>query len=576
MPGLRPAADRTRGLLTSGKRARTRLALLAGGLAVALAGCGGGGQMALNWSGRVVVTTAGYRVPADPPAPAGTAVLTQRGSAGRVGWNSDETVLNDRNVNAADFGKLVAYPVDGKIYSQPLFVPGLRADGRVHNVVIVATEADSVYAFDADATGPPPAPLWHTSFLVHGAVPVQAAGDLTCTSIAPTVGITGTPVIDPATGTMYLIATMKVNGQIVDYLHALNIATGRDRMPPVEISASVRGTGLGSANGVVSFSASLEQQHMGLLLDNGVVYAGFSSYCGHVPYHGWVLGYQASDLHRVVVYNDSRDSWGGGIWQSATGLAADPAGNIYFITGNGPFDLNKGGPDAGDTLLEMRPEHGTLAIVQYFTPFYQACLAEKDQDFGSGSPLLLPKEIIAIGKEGAISVVSRADFGGYHTIHHPCAHMYETDVDHVIQDLPPQTAVGGIWSAETTWTGPSGQYVYTAGQADHLKAWRLVNGKLTAPASRAHETLVYPGGIPVGSSDGGNPATAIVWMLDQEKGPALRAYSASNVADELYNTQQDPGRDAIPGYDNFCVPTVADGRVFVGTTGELLIYGLLH
>jgi hypothetical protein len=149
-------------------------------------------------------------------------------------------------------------------------------------------------------------------------------------------------------------------------------------------------------------------------------------------------------------------------------------------------------------------------------------------------------------------------------------------VDHVIQDLPPQTAVGGIWSAETTWTGPSGQYVYTAGQADHLKAWRLVNGKLTAPASRAHETLVYPGGIPVGSSDGGNPATAIVWMLDQEKGPALRAYSASNVADELYNTQQDPGRDAIPGYDNFCVPTVADGRVFVGTTGELLIYGLLH
>jgi hypothetical protein len=538
----------------------------------------GGQPAALNWSGRVQVTTAAYRVPGAAPAPAGTAVLTQRGSSSRVGWNSDETVLNDHDVNAADFGKVLAYPVDGKIYAQPLFVPGLRVDGRVHNVVIVVTERDSVYAFDADATGTPPAPLWHTSFLVHGAVPVQAANDLTCTSIAPTVGITGTPVIDTATGTMYLIATTKVNGQIVDYLHALNISTGRDRMPPVQIKASVHGHGLGSSGGVVPFSAKLEQQHLGLLLDHGVVYAGFASYCGHVPYHGWVLGYRASDLRQTVVYNDSRDSWGAGIWQSATGLAADAAGNIYFITGNGPFDLNKGGQDAGDTVLEMRPAHGTLAVVQYFTPFYQVCLAQKDQDFGSGAPLLLPKEIIAIGKEGAIEVISRSSFGGYHTISDPCAHMSRTSVDHVIQELPPQTAVGGIWSAETTWTGRSGrQYVYTAGEADHVRAWRLVNGKLVSPAaSRAHETLVYPGGIPVGSSDGSRPSSAIVWIMDKEKGPALRAYSATNLGDELYNTGQNAQRDAIPGYDNFCVPTVADGRVFVGTTGELLIYGLLN
>jgi hypothetical protein len=548
-----------------------------GVLAVGLAASCSNGAPNLNWSGRVVVTAAAYQVPGSQAAPASTAVLTQRGSASRVGWNSDETTLNQHNVNASDFGKRVAYPVDGKIYAQPLFVPGLRVDGRVHNVVIVATEADSVYAFDADAAGAPPAPLWHTSFLVHGAVAVNAANDLTCTSIAPTVGITGTPVIDPATDTMYLIATMKVNGQIVDYLHALSITTGRDRMRPVQIQASVHGTGMGSTKGIITFSAFREQQHMGLLLDHGVVYAGFSSYCGHVPYHGWVLGYQASDLHQVVVYNDTRNSWGGGIWQSATGLAADAAGNIYFITGNGPFDLNAGGPDAGDTVLEMRPGHGTLAVVQYFTPFYQACLAEKDQDYGSGAPLLLPNEIIAIGKEGAIAVINRSGFGGYHTIRHPCSHMNETDVDHVIQELPPQTAVGGIWSAETTWTGPSGQYVYTAGQADHLKAWHLVNGKLVGHwTSRAHESLVYPGGIPVGSSDGGNPASAIVWILDQEHGPALRAYSASNVSDELYNTQQDAARDGIPGYDNFCVPTVADGHVFVGTTGELLIYGLLH
>jgi hypothetical protein len=535
-----------------------------------------GGTPALNWSGRVQVTTAAYRVPGGAAAPADTAVLTQRGSNSRVGWNSDETVLNDRNVNVKDFGRQVAYPVDGKIYSQPLFVPGLRVDGRVHNVVIVTTENDSVYAFDADAVGAPPAPLWHTSFLVHGAVPVPDAS-LACTSITPAFGITGTPVIDAATQTMYVVATMKVHGQVVDYLHALNITTGRDRMPPVQIGASVRGTGAGSSHGVVAFSPRLEQQHMALLLDHGVVYIGFASYCDRMPWHGWILGYQASDLRRVVVFNATPDGWGGGLWQSATGLAADRAGHLYFITADGTYDLNRGGPDVSDSVLETQPEKGTLAIVHYFTPFYQVCLEDNDQDYGSGAPLLLPKEIIAIGKEGAIAVINRAHFGGYHQIRHPCAHINRTNVDHVIQELPPNTVNGGVWSAETTWTGPSGQYVYTAGQADHLKAWRLVNGKLVSPpASQAPEKMVYPGGIPVGSSDGSDPSTAIVWIMDQEKGPALRAYSASNLADELYNTQQDPHRDAIPGYDNFCVPTVADGHVFVGTTGELLIYGLLH
>lgn len=529
-----------------------------------------------NWSGHVQVTAAGYTVRGGPPAPAATAVLTQRGNASRVGWNNDETVLNDHDVKAGSFGRRVSYPVDGKIYSQPLFVPGLHIDGGVHNVVIVTTERDSIYAFDADATGAAPAPLWHTSFLVHGARPVRAVGDLTCTSITPTVGITGTPVIDAATGTLYVIATMVVNGTIEDYLHAIGIATGRDRRRPVLITAQVNGHGIGADGGVIKFDARLEQQHMGLLLDNGVVYAGFASYCGRQPYHGWVLGYRASDLHQAVVYNDTRDSWGGGIWQSATGLAADAAGNIYFITGNGPFDLASGGVDAGDTVLEMRPAHGTLVVVDYFSPFYQSCLADKDQDYGSGAPLLLGREIIAVGKEGAIEVINRASFGGYHTIRNPCQHMDRTDVDHVIQDLPPQTAVGGIWSAETSWAGPSGQYVYTAGQADHLRGWRLVNGKLATPsASHASETMDYPGGIPVGSSDGGRASTAIVWILDDEDGPALRAYNASNLADELWNSRQDKRHDAIPGYDNFCVPTVADGRVFVGTSGELIIYGLL-
>jgi hypothetical protein len=559
---------------------RNAIVLAAVVLAVALTACQGAAPdpaLTGNWSGHVQVTAAAYTVRGGPPAPAGTAVLTQRGSASRVGWNDDETILNDHDVNRAGFGRRVAYPVDGKIYSQPLFVPGLRIDGSVHNVVIVTTERDSVYAFDADATGPAPAPLWHTSFLVHGARPAGSTHDLNCTSIAPTFGITGTPVIDAATGTLYVVATMVAGGRVVDYLHAIDIATGHDRMRPVLITAQAPGHGLGSRHGVITFDPRMEQQHMALLLDHGVVYAGFASYCDLDPFHGWILGYQASTLRRVVVYNSTPDGSNGGVWQSGTGLAANAAGDLIFITGDGTFDLNRGGPDSSDSVLEMRPEHGSLAVAASFTPYYQACLSDKDQDFGSGAPLLLPGEIIAIGKEGAIDVLSRSDFGGYHTIPDPCAHMNRTDVDHIVQVLPPQTVTGGVWSAETTWTGPAGQYVYTAGEADHLRAWRLVNGRLVTPsASRAPETMAYPGGIPVGSSDGSKAASAIVWILDDEQGPALRAYDASNLADELWNSRMDQSRDGIPGYDNFCVPTVTDGLVFVGTSGELIVYGLLH
>lgn len=559
--------------MTRSRLTRLGLVTLTAGLVTS---CSSASGAAPNWSGHAVVSPPAYRIPADPAAPPDTELLTQRGSNSRVGWNGHETILNDHDVNVASFGKLVSYPVDGKIYAQPLFLPGLRVDGRRHNVVIVATEADSVYAFDADATGPAPVPLWHTSFLVNGAIPVPDKA-LACDSVVPGFGITGTPVIDRDTGTLYVVAAMDAAGTIVDYLHAIDITTGRDRMRPVLISASVRGTGMGSAHGVVAFSAREEQQHAALLLDHGVVYAAFASYCDRNPFHGWILGYQAGNLHQAVVYNTSPDGVSGGVWQAATGPAATKSGDLVFITGDGTFDLASGGRDASDSVLEMKPSHGTLVVRDYYTPFFQACLGDKDQDFGSGAPLLLPKEIIAIGKEGAFDVLSRSSFGGYTTIPHPCSHMNDTHVDHIVQETPPQTVRGGVWSAETTWTGPAGQYVYVAGEADHLKAWPLVNGRIAAkPASQAAQAMVYPGGIPVGSSDGGKPASAIVWILDQENGPALRAYSASNLADELYSTTQDPGRDAIPGYDNFTLPAIADGRVFVGTSGELLVYGLLR
>lgn len=546
---------------------------------VAVAACTPAGQSSAlgpdPGPGSGVAVRAAHPVHGGPPAPAGTAVYTQRGGNSRVGWNYHETVLNTGNVTVTGFGRRISYPVDGKIYAQPLFVPGLRIDGGVHNVVIVATERDSVYAFDADATGPAPAPLWHASFLVHGATPVPSVGTLHCDSIVPTFGITGTPVIDRATGTLYLVAVTKEGRAVVDRLHALSIATGRDRMTPVVLRASVPQTGPGH-HGAVAFRAAAEQQHMALLLSGGVVYAGFASYCDRFPSDGWILGYLASDLRRVTVYNAAPDGYGAGIWQSATGIAADSAGDLFVMTANGTFDLASGGPDGADSVLELHQDAGTLRVKDYFTPFYQSCLNDHDQDLGSGAPLLLPHELLVVGKEGAIDVLNRAHLGGYHTIPDPCAHMNLTTIDQVIQELPPQTVAGGIWGTETYWQGAAGGYVYIAGEADRLSAWRLVHGKLVAPrASHAPEKLTYPGGIPVGSSDGPDPRTAIVWILDQENGPALRAYSAANLAHELYNTQQDPRRDAISGYDNFTLPTVAGGRVFVGASGELVIYGLL-
>lgn len=508
-------------------------------------------------------------------APASSAYLTQRGSASRQGWNARETTLKTSNVNSTHFGKHVSYPVDGKIFAQPLYVPNLRVRGITYNVVIVATEHDSVYAFDADARTPQP-PLWFISFLTGGARPVSATSDVACNNIAPEVGITGTPVIDPATGTLYVVAATHEGSQLVYRLHAIEITSGHEKMAPTLIQASVPA---GQGHDKVTFEAAVEQEHMGLLLLNGVVYTAFASYCGKFFYHGWILGYHAADLRQSVVYNVTPGAWGGGLWESATGLVADQSGDIYVATGNGEYDLNSGGQDAADSLLRLRPVNGTLQIVDAFTPFNQLCLKQHDLDLGSGAPFLLPDspDIVVAGKEGRVYVVDRNHMGGYHTISDPCSDLSRTDIDQVAQELPPQTIQGGAWSTASYWNGPTGAYLYTAGVADHLKAWRVSAGKLSStPASQAPEALSYPGGEPVVSSNGSQPGSGIVWILNNDNGPVLRAYDASNLAHELYTSQQNASRDSLPAYNTFSVPTVANGQVFVGAGANLVIFGLLN
>jgi hypothetical protein len=541
-------------------------------------------------------TTAGPTpAPAAPPAsgsaaaPANTAVLTQKGDPARSGWNRHETVLTQADVNSADFGRRTTYPVDGAIYAQPLFVPGVSVAGGRHNVVVVATEHDSVYAFDADATGPAHAPLWHRTLLPPGARPVSAANDVTCTAIAPEVGITGTPVIDPATGTLYVAATTKDSDGLAFRLYALDLRTGADRVPPTRIAATVPGTAPDAVHGTVSFDARYEQQRMGLLLLGGVVYVAFASYCDQDPSHGWILGYRASDLTPTMVYNDSPNKGtsgkrpgGSGLWESETGLTADSAGDIYVVSGNGPFDLDTGGANAGNSLLRFVPDGGTLRLADYFAPFHQSCLNDHDQDLGSGAPLLLPQfgEVLFVGKEGRIYLTRADHLGGNQPLTMTCAQARGiVGVDRIVQELPNDTVQGGVWGSETYWTGGGQTYLYTAGVADHLRAWRLTPGGTMAVPSvgQASEALAYPGGVPVLSSAGDTPGTAILWIVGMgDAGPALRAYDPANLGHELYASDLNKARDGLTGYANFTVPTVAAGRVFVGTKSSLVVFGPLH
>lgn len=515
-------------------------------------------------------------------------VLTYKNDTWRTGQNAQEILLTVHNVNTSSFGKRMTYPVDGRVYAQPLFVPHLRIHGAVHNVIFVATEHDSVYAFDADNVSDT-RPLWQSSFIAPPDVVPESDNDAYCPNIGgPDIGITGTPVIDLQTKTLYVVAVTKEHGQFFSRLHALDITTGQERPhSPVTIMATVPGAGYSppyhSVDGKISFTPQRENQRAALLLLHHIVYIAWGSHCDNPPYFGWLMGYDATTLHQMSVYASTPDQQGGGIWQSGAGLAADPEGNIYLETGEADFTLNMGGHDAGDAVLKLSTQHG-LRVVDYFTPFNQYCLSKTNMDLGSAGPLLLPNapEVIASSKEGRIYVLNRTHLGGYHTVAMPCSQTSRTDVDQVMQEFPPNTAAGGVWGSPAYWHGPSGDYLYVSGMlANTIKAYQLTNGLLSpTPSSQSslvpgsNGSPVHVAGNPVVSCNGQKPGTGIVWLIDQHG--LLRAYDAANLAHELYTSAQNPHRDALGDAVKFSVPTVANGEVFVGTTTSLLIYGLLH
>jgi hypothetical protein len=511
-------------------------------------------------------------------------VTTWRYDNTRAGENSNETVLTPANVRSATFGKVFSYGVDGYVYAQPLYVSALNIGGKVHNVVFVATEHDSVYAFDADQN----LQLWKASLLdaAHGATTGATtipSANLGTNDIVPEIGITGTPVIDTSTKTLYVVSQTLEKGTYVTRLHALNILTGNEMSgSPVAINGSVPGKGVGSVNGVVAFNPEWELNRTGLLLFDGNVYVAFGAHGDNGPYHGWLFSFDTSPLRQIARFNTSPNGRGNGIWHSGAALAADMVNGVprlFFVTGNF-FSTGTGSPNPtypytgsqnySNAIVRMDITNGALQVSDEWTPFNQEQLSDSDEDQTSGGILLLPDqaggtvhELIQVGKNGRIEVLNRDDLGGFNTSY-----------NNIAQEITGQ--IKGLWSTPAYWNGN----VYFWGNGDTLKQFSLRNGDLSkAPTAKASVVSAFPGASPVISSNG--TTNGILWAVRSDgyrtNAPAiLYAYNPLNVgAGPYYTSTDNSARDSAGRAVKFVVPMITNGKVYVGAQKEVDVYGLL-
>jgi uncharacterized protein (TIGR03437 family) len=483
-------------------------------------------------------------------------VLTYHNDLSRTGQNLNETQLTPASVSSGHFGRLFTYAVDGQVYAQPLYMPGVAIPGQgIHNVIFVVTEHDSVYAFDADnslAT-----PLWHVSFLnpAQGVMTASAA-DLGCASITPEIGITGTPVIDPASGTLYVVAMTEPSSDNFEHqLHALDVATGAEKPgSPVEIQASA--PGLADGITTVQFKPGLYKQRSGLLLLNGVVYTAWSSHCDSGNYHGWIIGYDASTFQQVAVYTDTPNWSAGAFWQGGAAPAADASGNIYVVSANGTFDVNTGGSDLGESILKLSTGNG-LSMVDYFTPYNADELSEKDIDLGSSGALLLPDGIgssthphllVSGSKAGTVYLVDRDNLG----------HFQPQADTQIVQSLV--GAVGPLFGIPVYFNNT----VYFSAANDQVKAFSLQDGLLSVPpVSASGSTFAGQGSVPSISANGA--ANGILWTVDLAS--QLHAFDAADLSHQLY-------QGSVSSPVKFATPTIANGKVYVGTLSSVDVFGL--
>ncbi|HEV2305101.1 MAG TPA: chitobiase/beta-hexosaminidase C-terminal domain-containing protein, partial [Candidatus Acidoferrales bacterium] len=522
-------------------------------------------------------------------ASAQTAVLTTHNDNSRDGQDTTETILTTSNVNTAQFGKLFSLPVDGQVYAQPLYVPGVTINGTVHNVLIVATENDSIYAFDADSNIG--VPLWHASLIdtAHGANPGETPvswATLNCTDLQPQIGITSTPVIDTTTNTIYVEAKSTDGTNYYNRLHSLDLLTGNEKSSgPVVITATVSGSGAGSTNGQITFDPLHQLNRPGLLLQNGTIYIGFAGHCDLPPYHGWLFAYDEATLSQKSFYITTPNGSDGGIWMSGAGISADSSGNIYVPTGNGTFDTTPvPPPDTGDSILKFGTTNQILNLLDYFTPFNQATLSSQDKDLGSGGVLLLPDQsgtyphlLVQAGKEGRVYVLNRDQLTTNNT--HYCSGCAS---DTNIVEETGAGAVGHVFDSPAYWN--NNIYLWASGST--LKQIPISNGLPNfANMVSNSTTFAFPGATPSISSNGTVAGTAILWAIDSSQygspgpgpGPAvLHAYDATNISKELWNSGQAANnRDQAGNAVKFTVPTISNGKVYIGTSAEVDVYGLL-
>lgn len=533
------------------------------GLYTAPASAGSHTIMAISSTNTTVSASAQVTVVA--PDFGSVSVLTYHNDGQRTGLNPNETILTPSNVNASSFGKQFSYPVDGQVYAQPLFVSSLsNIAGGTHNVVFVATEHNSVYAFDAD--GLSPQALWQKNL-------GPSVASKAVEGVSPEKGITGTPVIDPTTDTLYVVAE---NQGGVFKLHALDLHDGSEKFGgPVQVTATTPGTGFDSVNGNITLEKScLQRPGLGLL--NGVVFVAF----GGCP-HGWILGYNASSLQQVSKFNTTPNGGGGALWMSGGAPAFDSAGNLYVMTG---VDFGDPAPGFNDSFLKLNP--ADLSVLDSFTPSNDAFLRQNDADLGSGAPMVLPDnasshphELVGGGKDGRVFVLDRDHMGGFNPPTNPACDGTSTpptSCDNVVQTIPDIgiSQFDNIFSTPAYFNG----VVYFHPQTGTLQAYSYSNGTL-ASAGFASITFGDHGATPSVSANGNSGG--IVWEIQtdawESNGPAiLHAYDAGNIADELYNSSQAAsGRDTAGPAVKFTTPTVANGRVYVGTGNELDVYGLI-
>ncbi len=519
-------------------------------------------------------------------ARAQVSVLTYHNDNSRLGANLSEFTLTPENVNSTSFGKLFTYTVDGYVFAQPHYVSGLSIPGQgVHNVVFVATEHNSVYAFDADSNaGANGGLLWQVN--LGPSAPSQTT-PFPFQAIKPEVGITGTPVIDPGSQTLYVDAFTQNGTNFSHTIHALSLVDGTEKsFSPVLVTATVAGTGAGSTGGVLPFQAVQQLQRSALTLAGGVLYitfAGFTDTANTDPYHGWVLGYNASNLqllgNKVFVStpNGTTAQFGpiagrGGVWMGGGGVASD-GNNLFFSTGDGNFNAFPGshGTEYGDSVIKLSAT-GALSVADYFTPYNQAFFQTNDLDVGSGGDILLPDQpgpfphlMIAGGKPQRAYVINRDQM----TSDNQHINTNGT-VDNIVQTMP---LGGGSFSTPSYLNGQ----IYYVASKDVIRGYALSNGTLIAnlPSSSGSRTYAFPGATTSVSANGAN--NGIVWAIQNASPAVLAAYNATNLSTELYNSSQaSGGRDQLTGGVKFAAPIVANGKVYAGSQMALSVFGLLN